>query len=534
MDDLIQRLGQFLDQDALVTDQMEREYYSMDAFSSGETCCLVLKPKTKQQVEQAVKIISSLGYQIIPRGGGMSYTGGYTPSSEETIIIDVQGLNKIVEINKEDMFITVEAGCTWKDIYESLQPLGLRLPFFGTNSGAKATVGGGLSNGALFFGTGAYGTAADNVMSMEVILADGTVIKTGQAAFADAKPHHRTYGPDLTGLFCHDAGAFGIKIQATFRLIYTPAWTDYLSFSFKGILEGTEALSAIARSRLTEECYLLDPSSADNLTDISAVRGLKSIFKVMLKQNNFATKLFDAAKMALSGRQFIPKDHYSLHCVIGGNSRSSVKENKLEVRKLMKSFDAQEVANTIPKAARADPFPPLNGIIGSKGERWAALNAKVPHSKAKEVNQKIYQIMESYQDQMDSAGVWFTLLNLGIEQHSYSIEPVLRWKDEWSALHKKTASKEFLNELTESKSNPAARQLVDEIRNEIVAYFASIGAASNQIGRTYDFLGYLHEPTKSLIHKIKSAVDPMCIMNKGALGLEKGHGAAEPSMQNIK
>ena len=53
MDDLIQRLRQFLGQDALVTDQMEREYYSMDAFSSGETCCLALKPKTKEQVEQS-------------------------------------------------------------------------------------------------------------------------------------------------------------------------------------------------------------------------------------------------------------------------------------------------------------------------------------------------------------------------------------------------------------------------------------------------------------------------------------------------
>ena len=521
MDDLIHRLEQFLDQDDIVTDQMEREYYSMDAFSSGETCCLALKPKTRQQVEQAVKIISSLGYQIIPRGGGMSYTGGYTPSFEKTVIIDVQGLNKIVEINKEDMFITVEAGCTWKDIYESLQPLGLRLPFFGTNSGAKATVGGGLSNGALFFGTGAYGTAADNVTGMEIILADGTLIKTGQSAFADAKPHHRTYGPDLTGLFCHDAGAFGIKTQATFRLIYTPVSTDYLSFSFKSILDATEALSAIARSRLTEECYLLDPSSAENLTDISTASGLKSIIKVMLKQNNLPTRLLDATKMTLSGRRFIPKDHYSLHCVVGGNSHSSVKQDMLEVRKLMKSFDAHEIANTIPKAARADPFPALNGIIGSKGERWAALNAKVPHSRANDVNQKIYQIMQSYQDRMNSVGVWFTLLNLGIEQHSYSIEPVLRWRDEWSSLHKKTATKEFLRGLEESKSNPAARRLVKEIRNEIVTYFASIGAASNQIGRTYDYLGYLHEPTKSLIYKIKSAIDPMCIMNKGALGLDK-------------
>ena len=80
-----------------------------------------------------------------------------------------------------------------------------------------ATVGGGLSNGALFFGTGKYGSAADNVLGMEIIIADGTLIKTGQNAFANAKPHHRTYGPDTTGLFVR-CGSLGIKVQATFPI----------------------------------------------------------------------------------------------------------------------------------------------------------------------------------------------------------------------------------------------------------------------------------------------------------------------------
>ena len=90
------------------------------------------------------------------------------------------------------------------EVAAQLAPLGLRLPFFGTFSGARATVGGGLSNGALFHGTGRHGTAADCALGLAVVLADGTVLQTGQAGFG-GRPFYRTYGPDLTGLMAKAA-----------------------------------------------------------------------------------------------------------------------------------------------------------------------------------------------------------------------------------------------------------------------------------------------------------------------------------------
>ena len=131
----------------------------------------------------------------------------------------------------------MQAGVTWAQLYEALKPKGLRLPFFGTFSGVRATVGGGMSNGALFFGTARYGTGADNLLGLEVVLADGTRVRTGQAAFKNGKPFYRTYGPDLTGLFTHDAGTLGIKTEATLRLIQWPEEYGYLSFVFKGSLD---------------------------------------------------------------------------------------------------------------------------------------------------------------------------------------------------------------------------------------------------------------------------------------------------------
>ena len=101
------------------------------------------------------------------------------------------------------MLVTVEAGCTWAQLYDVLRPMGLRTPLWGTLSGLKATIGGGMSQNGLFWGA-AHGTIATSAIRFEVVLADGRVVRTGSDFL-------RPFGPDLTGLFAADSGAFGIK-----------------------------------------------------------------------------------------------------------------------------------------------------------------------------------------------------------------------------------------------------------------------------------------------------------------------------------
>jgi FAD/FMN-containing dehydrogenase len=106
-----------------------------------------LRCRSADTLSRAMAILHRERIAMVPRGGGMSYTGGYVPARARSVIIDTSVMNRIIEISAENMLISVEAGVTWKAIHEALKPLGLRLPFFGTFSGAKATVGGGLSNG---------------------------------------------------------------------------------------------------------------------------------------------------------------------------------------------------------------------------------------------------------------------------------------------------------------------------------------------------------------------------------------------------
>jgi FAD/FMN-containing dehydrogenase len=258
------RLVDLLGADAVIVDSEVLHLLSTDVYASGPIAALAVCPRDRQDVPRVVQLIGEHGFSVIPRGGGLSYTGGYTPDHMKSVIVDLRRLDKIIELSESDMIITVEAGVTWKQIYVALAPLGLRLPFFGTFSGALATVGGGMSNGALFLGSARYGSAADMALGLEVVLASGEVVKTGQAAFANGVSFYRTYGPDLTGLFLHDAGALGVKTLITMRLIRAPTVTDAASFVFADMACAAHALSVVGRSGLCEDAYVFDPETTRN------------------------------------------------------------------------------------------------------------------------------------------------------------------------------------------------------------------------------------------------------------------------------
>ena len=149
----------------------------------------------------------------------MSYSKGYVPLKEGSIIVDFSRMNNVIEINEEDMYVRVESGCTWETLYRELENTNLRTPFWGTLSGISATVGGTLSQNGIFWGSTKYGSAVDSVVALEVVAGDGTLIKTGSDIQKNSTPFFRHYGPDLTGLFMCDNGALGFKVTATLKLI---------------------------------------------------------------------------------------------------------------------------------------------------------------------------------------------------------------------------------------------------------------------------------------------------------------------------
>jgi FAD/FMN-containing dehydrogenase len=264
----VRALEQALGTDAVRTDLNTLDLFSTDLHASGPRPIGVVRPRSADGVAQAVAAAISHGCTVVPRGGGLSYTAGYRCTAEPCVLFDLSGLDTIESISEEDMIVVAEIGVTWKQLYAELAPRRLRLPFFGTFSGAGATVGGGLSQGAVFFGSARYGSAADIVLGLEVATAEHGLVRTGQWALPNStKPVFRNFGPDLTGLFLHDGGALGIKTRAVLKLIREPDETGYASFSLPSLEDAASALSAVARTDACEDLYVLDPQAVATAAD---------------------------------------------------------------------------------------------------------------------------------------------------------------------------------------------------------------------------------------------------------------------------
>ena len=299
------------------------------------------------------------------------------------------------------------------------------------------------------------------------------------------------------------------------RLMKPPAVERYASFVFADLDDAASALSGIARSGAAEEAYILDAGATKSAIDASTMRqDVRRLLSVVKAQG-----LKEGLKLVGAGRNFVGKDLHSLHVVCSGNVDAAVSEDLAVVRAIIDEHGGGEVANSMPKAARSNLFEPLNDIVGGDGERWAALNCKVAHSDAGEIIALTDEVFARHAAAMERHGVWYTRLCIAISNHVFSFEPVLRWHDEWLPLHRHVPEPGYLDRFREPTANPEARALVDEIRAEIVALFAAFGAASNQIGKTYSYLGALNAETAGLLLDLKRSLDPEGLMNPGALGL---------------
>ena len=178
---------------------------------------IIVRPKTTEEVSEIIKIANKYKISITPRGGGADLVGG--SATDKGILLDLTRMNRIVEINEDDFYCVVECGITWGELVSQLHQKGLTTGVLGPGSGYSATIGGGLSNSTAGFGSTKYGLVPDICIGVEVVLGDGSIIKTGAAANKYAKPFCR-YGvsPDFTGLFMGDVGTMGIKTIAYLRL----------------------------------------------------------------------------------------------------------------------------------------------------------------------------------------------------------------------------------------------------------------------------------------------------------------------------
>ncbi len=513
-------LTQILGPASLNVDLAERTLMSQDIWAAGVTADFIAAPETVEQLRQTVAACHEHGVALNPRGGGMSYTSSYTPDRAGVGILDLSRLNRIVEINKEDMYVTAEAGVTWKQLYDALKPLGLRTPFWGPLSGLNSTIGGGLSQGNAIFGAGIYGTTADSVMGLTVILADGTTVRTGTGATKVGKPFWRYYGPDMTGLFCGDSGALGFKAEITFRLIPWPEHEEWATFEFSTREACAEATARVARQNLACEVFGFDPSlTRVRLKRASLGADTKTLANVVKAQGNLLKGLQEGAKIAMAGRSFMEANSWSLHFVVEGRSKAGVAEDMKRLKAICADAGGKESENSIPKIVRANPFTAPNTILGAEGERWVPVHGIVAISDGPKVWAALEDYFASIASEFEKYEIQTGFLVSTLGTTAYLIEPVFMWPEEILAIHERTVEPAHLRKLKRFPANPDATAAVAKARRGVIDIFDSYGAAHFQIGRGYPYSEILSEASLNLLKAIKANLDPKGAVNPGALGL---------------
>ena len=504
----------------VVTAEKDLEFYSSDVYRHADIdAALVLSPGTAEELGAAIAYCTSQKIPVIPRGGGLSYTGGFLPVQTRTAIIYMRRLDRIIEINAEDMYVTVECGATWKALFEKLKPLGLRTPYFGPMSGYASTIGGALSQGSIFLGSTQYGTTAESVLSLQIILADGTAVDTGSAATANAKnPFFRHYGPDLTGLFLHDAGALGFKARVTLRLLKTPAHSGFCAFTFGTHAELLTAMSEISRSGLAAECFGADPYIwGMRLWDEDLSRDTKRLLGVIKSAPSLLKGILAGARAIAGGRKALSGVTYAMNVSVDGNSAAAVEASLAEIRKI--AVAGTEIPATVPAAIRGTPFLQPNDLLGPKGQRWAPSHGIVPHSRAIALVDAFKAFLAARAQQISEHGIECGFVAFAISTNAILFEPMFYWPGARQPYHNRMIDPAYLAKLPDLPPNPAADAAMKNLREDLISFWAQQGCAHLQIGKTYRYLETREPAFRDLLQKLKAAVDPHGLMNPKSLGL---------------
>ncbi|MBK5518887.1 FAD-binding oxidoreductase [Pseudomonas sp. TH10] len=493
--------------------------YSHDVFSERERPLAVVIPTSVEILQAVVRLAATHRLTLTVRGGGASYTEGYLPAQLGSLMLDLRQLKRIHEVNEEDGYVTVETGVTWAALKAELDSRGLRTPFRGPFSGLVATVGGTVAQNGISVGSGRYGTAAQSVLSLDVVMEDGRLLRTGTAARGSA-PFSRSYGPDFTGLFTGDCGAFGIKARVTLPLL--PATPEHVgvSFAFDSFETLYRGMRTAARVGVDDTHFGLDAALLRG--QLKRGRTLKDTLDIA--RNVFATSPSWVAgcaqllRMGLAGERSMKAAPYLAHYIIEGADRHSVHAAVHRLRQALNGI-GREIANTVPAVIRSEPFAKMFNVVGPQGERWVPVHGVLANSRVLAFQRALESFIAQRQVDMQRLGVWTGTMYETVGPGQFMHETGIYWPDELSDYHHQALSPKQLQRLPVHIQNLEARTWVVQFKKDLVALYDRFGATHFQLGKAYPYAELLDPTALDVARSINAALDPDNRLNPGALGL---------------
>lgn len=209
--------------------------WSTHIVADSERSFLIVYPSSTEEVSKIMKICHRRRIPVTGYSGGTSLEGHFAPT-RGGICIDFGRMDKILTLHKEDMDVVVQPAVGWESLNEELAESNL---FFPPDPGPGAMIGGMVGTGCSGTNAYRYGTMREWVLSLTVVMADGTVIKTRQ------RPRKSSAGYDLTKMFIGSEGTLGLVTEATLKVTSKPNTTSVAVCSFGSIRQAADCVAKV-------------------------------------------------------------------------------------------------------------------------------------------------------------------------------------------------------------------------------------------------------------------------------------------------
>lgn len=257
-------LETLLPPEIVVTDPDVVGSYARDQsrFTEHAQPLAVLMPRSTDEVSQCLRILHQQGLPVVPRGAGSGLSGAANASAG-SVVLSLHRMDRILEVNQDDRLAVVQPGVITASLRAAARSVGL---FYPPDPGSveMCTVGGNAATNAGGMCCVKYGVTGDFVIGLEVVLADGRVMRTGRRTVKGVA------GYDLTHLFVGSEGTLGVITEITVRLVPEPSAAHTLVASFATLRDAGEVVAEVTRAGLTPSLMeILDRTTVQAVDQMS-------------------------------------------------------------------------------------------------------------------------------------------------------------------------------------------------------------------------------------------------------------------------
>ncbi|NIK12453.1 FAD-linked oxidase C-terminal domain-containing protein [Alkalibacillus almallahensis] len=240
----IQEIRHIVGDEHVQTKQSSLLSYAYDATPNFNTKPeAVVAPASEQEIKEIVTVCANHQIPIVPRGSGTNLAAGTTPTQGGVVLL-FHRMYRILELDEDNLTITVQPGVITGDICEAVEAKGLFYPP-DPSSMKISTIGGNINENSGGLRGLKYGVTKDYVLGVNAVIANGDVIRAGGKNVKDVA------GYDLTSLFVGSEGTLGIITKATLKLVPLPESKQTLLASFDSIERAAETVSQVIANKLT-------------------------------------------------------------------------------------------------------------------------------------------------------------------------------------------------------------------------------------------------------------------------------------------